>query len=109
MQIINYLQLEQDIGDTARQNEINNIRQGVGIATNIGGSIITGAVGGSMFGPIGAAVGAVTGLLSSVIGQVSEIAQNIEQWNLNQNKNNMEEIRNSERLGLLKTDRNRDR
>ena len=89
-------------GDTARQNEINNM---INIADNvmsIGGSTIAGfvATGGN---PLGAAVGLVSSLIPKILGAI----ERVDQWNIQQRENDVIERRSSERLGLLSTDRNR--
>ena len=87
-------------GDTARQNEINNMINITDKLVGIGGSTVTGAL---IAGPVGAAVG----LISGVIPEILSAIERVDQWNIKQRENDINEVRSSERLGLLSTDRNR--
>ena len=95
-------------GDTARQNQINNFMTQMNIAGGIASSTISGGVAGfTVGGPIGAAVGAAVMATASIVGEVVQGIQRSQDWEREQIKNNLEEVRTSERLGLMKTDRNR--
>jgi len=94
-------------GDSARQNEINNMMT----ITSAGLSFVTstagGAIAGATLGPIGAAVGAAIGAVSSVVGRVVDIIKNNEEYNRKRDIERISENRSFERLGLLASDRNR--
>lgn len=94
-------------GDTARQNEINNIISVGEREMGILGSTMSGAMAGSLVGPVGTAVGAVLGFTSSMINEAVQMFERRDQWQLQQNKNNFVENRSMERLGMMTTDRNR--
>lgn len=94
-------------GDTARQNEINNVMNTIGMVSGIGSATVAGAMAGSIVPGVGTAVGAAIGAVTGMVGQVVDIVKNIENWNMKNTKNTFEENRRSERLGLMKTDRNR--
>lgn len=96
-------------GDTARQNEIQNQIQIMETTKGIASSIITAGIAGSAFGPIGTAAGVAISIISNTINQTVSMFERREMWNLQQSKNTINEIRSSERIGLLSTDRNRGR
>lgn len=94
-------------GDTATQNRINNIMNGVNKVGGIVSATAAGAVAGSVIPVVGTAVGAALGFISSVSSEIVQMVQRMDEWDRNQQINNLNERRTSERLGLLSTDRNR--
>ena len=96
-------------GDTARQNELQNMMTTLDMGTSFVKSTVTGVVAGATFGPWGALAGAIIGSVSDAIGKVVDITHKTEEWQRQQYINNLNETRASERLGLMKTDRQRGR
>lgn len=89
-------------GDQARQNEINNIKSAGSTLLSMGEEIAAGAM---VAGPIGAVVASV----AAIAGQVVEISERVDEYNQLQKQNSLEEVRSSERLGQISTQRNRQR
>lgn len=94
-------------GDTARQNELNNMMTVANYGVNLIKSTAEGAIAGATFGPWGALAGAIIGTITDVIGEVIGGVERTDQWQLQQNQNTFNEIRASERLGMMISDRNR--
>lgn len=89
-------------GDTARQNEINNIMSVGSRVTGAATSIAAGAL-------VGGWAGAVIATVGEIVSNAVNVVTNKDKWNQQQRINDMNEIRQSERLGLLASDRNRGR
>lgn len=96
-------------GDTARQNELQNMMTTLDMGTNFVKSTAGGAIAGATFGPWGALAGAIIGSVSDIIGKVVDYNHKKEEWERQQYINNLNEVRQSERLGLMKSDRQRGR
>lgn len=96
-------------GDTARQNELQNMMTQVNMGVSFVQSTATGAIAGATFGPWGALAGAIIGSVSDIIGKVVDYNHKKEEWERQQYINNLNETRASERLGLMKSDRQRGR
>lgn len=96
-------------GDTARQNELQNMMKEVDMGVSFLTSTASGAVAGATFGPWGALAGAIIGSVSDIIGKVVNINHNREEWQRETYINNLNEVRQSERLGLMRSDRQRGR
>lgn len=89
-------------GNSVRANTVKNIQTVADAATEIGSMALAGA---SVGGGWGALIFAVLG----VAKQGVDIAQNIITYDSKQQVYKFEEIRASERLGLMLSDRNRNR
>lgn len=94
-------------GDIAGQNRINNIMNTGSQILSVGKSGLTGAVAGATFGPWGAAIGAVTGLVTSGLQQIMNMVNRGREWEVQQQLQRTTEARASERIGQIRTDRNR--
>lgn len=109
-EIINYRigTISARYGDTARQNRVQNTMTMIETAGGIIGAAGSGAVAGATVGgPVGAAVGAVIGLVTEAVSIGVQMYERNDEWQRNQYKNNLDEVRSSERLGLMRTDRSR--
>lgn len=87
--------------NTVRQNQINNALNLGSQALGIGGWVATGAA----FGPWGAAIGAVIGIAEAAVN----VVQGAEDYNRREISARLGEVKNSERLGIICTDKNRKR
>lgn len=96
-------------GDTARQNELQNMMSIANSGVSLAKNTVSGAVAGATLGPAGAIVGAVIGFVSDGLNQVMGMVHRSEEWSRQQYINNLNETRTSERLGLMKSDRQRGR
>ena len=94
--------ISEKFGDQALQNDINNLKRGIGISAGLVGSIGAGAMLG---GPVGAAIGAVTGVAAQAIKMIEAHAQ----WMRHEQENTYSEVRASERLGVDISQRSRSR
>ena len=101
--------ISEKYGDQARQNEINNTLNGLGIAGGIAGSTVGGAAAGALAGPVGAVVGAVIGLVAGVANQTVKSVEASYKWQRQEYENTLNEARQSERLGIDISQRNRTR
>lgn len=86
--------------DVALQNGINNAMSVVGKLTSAGTSIATGAAAGGW-------VGAIIAAVATVSTNALEMVYNNQQFQWKQHENTLNEVRNSERIGVLRSDRNR--
>lgn len=96
-------------GDIAGQNRINNIMATGDQILSVGKAGVGGAVAGAAFGPWGAAIGAVTGLITSSMQQVMNMVNRGREWEVQQQLQRTTEARAAERIGQMRTDRNRGR
>lgn len=87
-------------GDQARQNSVNNLMTGINVAGSFGVSTLVGAI---TAGPTGAVIGAVSSLLTTALQAV----ERLETWQQKQDTNTMNEVRSSDRIGKVASDRNR--
>ena len=69
MDVNRYFQFSEDYKNQAY---LNNIKNNIAKAKNLGSSIMSGAMVGATFGPVGAGVGAAMGVITSSIDMIRE-------------------------------------
>ena len=87
----------------ARQNEINNIINGVGFLTNqIGGIANSISIGKTLGAPA-----AIAAMAAQVVNETINIVNNIKEYNREITNDALDSVHNGERIGRISTDNNR--
>lgn len=82
------------------QSYLNNVMSNINRTKNFGGGILTGAIGGSKFGPIGAIMGSTISAVSTIVQQNAQWQNVKANFNQSMNATRIETAFRAERAGL---------